>query len=253
MSFELRRRNEGRRFADRCYRLSLAVVAILLLVVMPVESDGAVLMRGPYLLNQHATGVTLRWRTDASVRHTAVVRFGRELHDLGQVVAATEVPVHFSGVQEWEAMVSGLESGVKYFYAIEVDEAVIVGADEDHYFRTAQLSNSVHRFWLLGDSGSNRPRAGSWESVLGRRTVNDAVKVRNGFRSFNQGQELDGLIMLGDNAYPMGTDEQYQAAFSISIAMSFDRFRCGLVWGTMTWMRLTVTYSSLGIRLPMMV
>ncbi len=175
--------------------------------------SGAVLTRGPYLLNQHESGVTVRWRTDHSVRHTCILRFGKTFLNLDRAVSAVELPVHFPGFQEWEARLTGLEPGDRYYYAIEADEAVIVGADTEHRFSISNPEQALHRFWLLGDSGSNRPRDGSLETVLASGGVNDAVRVRNGFRLFNRNQPLDGLIMLGDNGYPLGTDEQYQAAF----------------------------------------
>jgi hypothetical protein len=185
----------------------------LLLVFGVTEVKGAVLARGPYLLNQHESGITIRWRTDHSVRHSSVLRFGTSHREFSQAVAATERPPHFPGYQEWESVLTGLDSGTRYYYALEADQAILTGADSRHRFETSDAGQSLHRFWLLGDSGSNRPRTDPLETVLKLSGPTDTVKVRNGFRDYNQDRALDGLILLGDNAYPFGTDEQYQAAF----------------------------------------
>ena len=107
-----------------------------------------------------------------------------------------------------------MEPDTKYYYSIEADLATLVGADEQHWFRTASTPGKARklRFWLLGDSGANRPRTDPLEKVLAAKGPMDTILVRNGFRKFNKDAPLDGIILLGDNAYPQGTDEQYTAA-----------------------------------------
>ena len=64
------------------------------------------------------------------------------------------------------------------------------------------------RFWVLGDCGTNR---------VGTGNPGKSVAARNGFRRFNRGRPpLDGILLLGDNAYSHGTDSEYQTAlFSV--------------------------------------
>ncbi len=53
------------------------------------------------------------------------------------------------------------------------------------------------RFWFLGDSG---------EANL------NAVNVRDAFYGWSGGVDPEVWVMLGDNAYDIGTDDEYQAA-----------------------------------------
>lgn len=187
---------------------------LLLALTLAGPLAAAELRRGPYLQVPRPDGVTIRWRTDAAVRHTAVVRYGTDPDKLDKAVAAKEATTHFPGVRDWEATIDGLAPDAKYYYAVEADRATLCGADERHWFRTAPPIGQPRklRFWCLGDSGSNRPRDDDKAKVLAATGPMDPIRVRNGFRKFNAGRPLDGVVLLGDNAYPLGTDEQYQAA-----------------------------------------
>lgn len=191
--------------------VGLVLVAVL---ALGLSASSAELRRGPYLQVPRSDGITLRWRTDASVKHTSIVRYGTDPDKLTKAISAKEATTHFPGVRDWEATIDGLAPDTKYYYAIEADRATLCGADDRHWFRTASEIGKPRklRFWLLGDSGSNRPRDDIKEKVLAADGPMDPIRVRNGFRKFNAGQMLDGIILLGDNAYPLGTDEQYQAA-----------------------------------------
>lgn len=186
---------------------------VCLLAVGPLL--GADLRRAPYLQVPTTDSMTIRWRTDASVRYTSVVRYGKSPDALDLAVEAKELPRHYPGVRDWQATIKPLEPDTKYYYALEADRATLCGADANHWFRTASPVGTARklRFWLLGDSGSNRPRDDDLKKVLTAEGPMDPIKVRNGFRKFNAGQPLDGIILLGDNGYPTGTDEQYQASF----------------------------------------
>ncbi|MBI2806182.1 MAG: metallophosphoesterase family protein [Planctomycetes bacterium] len=190
--------------------------AIVCFFVIPaLTAQSAELRRAPYLQVPTSTSMTIRWRTDDSVRYTSVVRFGKSPDKLESALEARELPRHFPGVRDWQATIDKLEPDTKYYYALEADRATLCGADEQHWFRTAPPIGKAHklRFWLLGDSGSNRPRSDDLKTVLAAKAPMDPILVRNGFRKFNKGQPLDGIILLGDNSYPTGTDEQYQASF----------------------------------------
>jgi hypothetical protein len=134
-------------------------------------------------------GVTIKWRGTADYLHYGIAR-----DDLsGGVIHATETEGQHKQVQ-----LVDLQPDTRYFYSI-------AGADKDSTaasFRTAppigQLPSSGRsRFWIIGDSG----------------TANRVAKaVRDGFVLFNKEQSVDGLLMLGDNAYQSGSDAQYQRA-----------------------------------------
>jgi acid phosphatase type 7 len=200
-----------------------------LLLAFTVVSDAAELRRGPYLQLQRPDGISIRWRTDASVRHTSVLRYGTDFNQLDKAVAAEEISVHYPGVRDWQATLDGLEPDTVYYYALEADRATLCGADANHRFRTSPAPGTARktRFLLLGDSGSNRPRPDDAATVLAATAPMDPVLVRNGFRKFNQGKPLDGIILIGDNAYPLGTDEMYQAALFNVYA---DELRSAPLW-----------------------
>lgn len=190
------------------------LLAAALLLSLAAAAPAAELRRGPYLQVPRPDGITIRWRTDTSVRYTSVLRYGDDPDNLDHAVSAKEANDHFSGVRDWEVTLDGLKPDTKYYYAIEADRATLCGADERTWFRTAPEAGKPRklRLWLLGDSGSNRPRSDELKAVLAQKGPIDPVRVRNGFRKFNRGKPLDGILLLGDNAYPTGTDEQYQAA-----------------------------------------
>jgi hypothetical protein len=205
----------------------VACLAISSLLV--VAAPAAELRRSPYLMAPRPQGMTVLWRTDDSVRHTAVLRYGRDPDKLDMVVQARENLRHFPGCRDWQADLRDLEPDTLYFYAVECDRAVLCGADDRHCFRTAPLPGTRRplRFLTLGDSGSNRPRPDPIEAVLAEKGPIESIGVRNGFRIWNKGRPLDGIVLLGDNAYPAGTDEQYQASFFNVYA---DELACTPVW-----------------------
>jgi acid phosphatase type 7 len=196
-------------------RRALVVALVLVTLWTPRVCQSIELRRGPYLLNQRPDGITVRWRTSEAVRHTSVLRYGDTPNVLDHAVAATAVRQHFPGSQDWEATVDGLDPGTRHYYAVEGDQAILAGADDTHTFWTGPSPDSETRlrFWVVGDSGANRPREGDMETVLAMSGPTGPVKVRNGFRAFNQGRRVDGMILLGDNAYPWGSDVEYQTAF----------------------------------------
>ena len=175
------------------------------------------LRRGPYLQVPTPHGITIRWRTDKSVQGAAIVRYGRSPYRLDHAVAARLENTHFENAMEWEAEIDALESETQYFYSIEVDQVTLAGADQRHFFRTSPEIGSTRklRFLFLGDSGPNRPRETQTADALELKGPISSVAVRNGWRQFLSRNKfgLDGIVLLGDNAYPTGTDVQWQTAF----------------------------------------
>jgi hypothetical protein len=170
---------------------------------------GPEIRRGPYLQAQGPDRIVIRWRIDG-LAEKCRVRFGDDPDSLTKAMPARLLSTPFEGVHDWEATIDGLEPGHRYYYAIESSTAILAGADEAHQFRTAPERGKAApvRFWVLGDCGTNRIDTGA---------PGKSVAARNGFRKFNRGQrDLDGIILLGDNAYSHGTDAQYQTAlFSV--------------------------------------
>jgi hypothetical protein len=111
------------------------------------------------------------------------------------------------------ARLTELTPETRYYYSFTNSPAANYIAS----FRTAPRSGEVPEdgnthIWLLGDSGTATEQSGGQFSHAG-----EAVEVMNGFLKYNResanDKTLDLLLLLGDNAYPAGTDDQWQGAF----------------------------------------
>ncbi len=147
--------------------------------------------RGPYLLMNTDSGITLRWRTGTA--SDSVVRIGTAPD------ALTNPTTEETVTTEHEVRVTGLLPDTKYFYSIGSTATTMAGGDVGHFFRTAPVpgTDGSLRLWVLGDSGT---------SNSGQRAVRDAYYGSSEYK-FN-----DLVLLLGDNAYNAGTDSEYQSA-----------------------------------------
>ncbi|MCZ6840365.1 MAG: DNRLRE domain-containing protein [Alphaproteobacteria bacterium] len=87
----------------------------------------------------------------------------------------------------------------RYYYSIGSDGGLLSGGDSGHFFATSPTPGTTKptRVWIIGDSGTANANAAA---------VRDAYK-------YNTGSTVTDLwLMLGDNAYPDGTDSEFQAA-----------------------------------------
>ena len=185
--------------------LSVGVVAL-----STVGLPGQNVIRGPYLQSGTPTEITIKWRT--SVATDSEVRYGPTPNNLNQVVQS--VPL----TTEHEMTLLALQAESKYYYSVGTTSAVLAGADNSHYFVTSPVAGTARptRLWVLGDSGTAN---------------SDAAAVRDAFGAYSANRPAQLLLMLGDNAYQDGTDDQYQDAV-------FDMYP--------SWLRNTVTWSTLG-------
>ncbi len=159
--------------------------------------------RGPYLQLQKPRDISIRWRTDESVL-ACTLAIGDAPDEISRSVSARELPTRSWGVRDWIATVDKLEPDQRYFYTVTSSGLTLYGGDDGHHFTTAPEGGTARpfRFWVLGDGGTNR--RGSIDP--------GAVRARDGFRRYS-GDRVDGVLLLGDNAYTGGTDRQYQTAF----------------------------------------
>ncbi|MDB6031891.1 MAG: hypothetical protein JWM16_2229 [Verrucomicrobiales bacterium] len=97
---------------------------------------------------------------------------------------------------EHELRATGLTPNTAYYYAVGSSTAQLAGG-VDYYFRTAPLASKPTRIWVIGDAGTQ---------------TFQQEQVRDAYYSYAQGRYTDLWLILGDNAYPAGTDDQYQAA-----------------------------------------
>jgi hypothetical protein len=146
------------------------------------------IVRGPYLQNATQEEITVRWRTSHPIRGRVYYWTpGSEARFFMQEpVPTTEHSVRLSGLQ-----VKGT-----YHYKI-------AGTDATYEFRTLPPAHGTvsTRVWIIGDSGTGN---------------DNARAVYQAYRDFTADRQTDVWLMLGDNAYGQGTDQQFQnAVFNI--------------------------------------
>lgn len=164
------------------------------------------LARGPYLQTMTTNSVTLRWRTTTPL--PSLVAYGTSAQQLtGQAGDSTPKTEH-------AVTIGGLDANTRYFYAL-MNGAESISGGADHSFVTFPVSAKPTRLWAIGDSGSATPQA---------RAVYDQYLAMAGSR------HTDVWLMLGDNAYGVGTDAEYQQAV---FDMYPELLRQTAVWSTM--------------------
>ncbi|MEZ4903112.1 MAG: metallophosphoesterase [Spirosomataceae bacterium] len=171
---------------------NLFLVCVLLSSFYP--SMAQKILRGPYLHSGTATSIIVRWRTEVAT--SSKVLFGTTSTQKDkEAVDATVTTEH-------QVKIAGLIPNTVYFYGINagINGEIITG--NDYYFKTAPPKESTQkvRIWAMGDMGDGSPN---------QKSVRDAY-----LQSIkNDNRQTDVLLLLGDNAYAIGTDEEYQNNF----------------------------------------
>jgi hypothetical protein len=146
------------------------------------------LLRGPYLQSGSSTSMVVRWRTDWPTN--SVVHFGSN-PDALEFTTISPLPTN-----EHQVVVTGLSPDTKYYYQVGSSGEIFVAGPE-YSFRTSPTNARPVRVWVLGDAG---------------KADTHQMAVRDAYVNFSVGQTTDFMMMLGDNAYESGTDDEYQAA-----------------------------------------
>ena len=151
------------------------------------------LVRGPYLQSASPTSIVVRWRTDQA--EGSVVKYGLAPDQL------TSAAMSRGSLTEHVVALGDLKPGTKYFYEIGsgVAEARPLAGGAGLFFTTPPVAGPAApvRIWVLGDPGTaNR----------------DQMAVRDAALGFMGARPADAMLLLGDNAYPDGTDAEYQRA-----------------------------------------
>lgn len=176
----------------------------LLLVLAPLCVPAATtIIRGPYLQSATPTSMVVRWRTDLSER--SVVSYGPAADKLTESARSAGVG------SEHVVQLTNLQPGTRYFYVVGnapvPPPTTKAGAATEDGPSAANVSSFTTpppvgpakptRVWVLGDPG----------------TKNDTQRaVRDGYTKFTGNRPTDLWLLLGDNAYPDGTDMDYQKA-----------------------------------------
>jgi hypothetical protein len=138
--------------------------------------------------------MTVRWRTDVAVA-TRV--------EVGINPAELATSYHDPAPKtEHIATIAGLSPGTRYFYAVGHDAGRLAGGDADHFFKTSPPPGSTPpvRLWVIGDSGTGGDGTGRAEAV------------RDAYLASPFATHADLWLMLGDNAYNVGSDQEFQRA-----------------------------------------
>lgn len=152
--------------------------------------DAGAVTRGPYLQSMDHDSVIVRWRTEGPTPSRVWTGAAP-----GALNTITDDPAL---ALDHEVLVSGLSARTTYSYAIgSPATGMLAGDDADHHFTTNPAPGAVRpvRFWVLGDAGTGNA---SQEAV------------RDAFLGWSAGVDPDHILLLGDNAYNSGTDDEYQ-------------------------------------------
>ena len=194
----------------------------LALCALPALHAATTILRGPYLQTATPTSMVVRWRTDATEGSHVV--YGTSRTEMTKSASA------FGVGTEHIVQLSNLEPNTKYYYSVLGAPRPAAAADtarkekapaEDapgraqiHSFTTPPPAGATKptRVWFLGDAG----------------TKNDIQRaVRDHYYKFTGSRATDLTILLGDNAYPDGTDADYQKGI---FEMYPDMLRTTALW-----------------------
>lgn len=185
-------------------KLRFNLLSLLLLLLAPGLLPAATtIVRGPYLQSATPTSMVVRWRTDLSER--SVVSYGLAADKLTENARSAGVGT------EHVVQLENLQPGTRYFYLVGnapvPPPSTKAGAAAEDGPASAAMSSFTTpppvgaakptRVWVLGDPG----------------TKNDTQRaVRDVYQKFTGDRPTDLWLLLGDNAYPDGTDADYQKA-----------------------------------------
>ena len=156
------------------------------------------LERAPYLMVGTPTSMIVRWRT--TFPRESVLRTGIAPGLL------TNALVDPTPKTEHEMPVTGLSPGQRVYYAVGTTTETYAGDDLDHVFVTSPDGTPPDpiRLWAIGDSGACASNA---QGCL------DATAVKDAYLDFVGPDLADVWLLLGDNAYASGTDDEYTEGF----------------------------------------
>lgn len=152
----------------------------------------AALTRGPYLQMVNENAATLRWRSDIAT--DSKIEIGTSFGNY--TVSATNATV----TTDHEVRITGLNADTKYYYRFGSSTQVLQSAT-DNFFNTAPPVSASRKIRIaaFGDCGRND---NGFQS-----TTLDA------YRNFVGSNPAELLLLLGDNAYDAGLDNEYQSNF----------------------------------------
>lgn len=164
--------------------LGLAIVASAITANAQTQ-----IVRGPYLQSPTTTTIKIKWRTD--VPTTSAVQVNSPVGSFSQNYGDSTLTTDHT------ILVTGLAPNTAYEYEIHAPGTVLSGPN--YRFKTFLPANAAEttpfRVWGIGDFGKGN---------------NEQAQVRESFLDYTANNRPAFWVWLGDNAYPDGTDQQYQ-------------------------------------------
>jgi len=158
------------------------------------------LVRGPYLQKPTPTSMMVRWRTNQAV--ASKVSYGLTSDNLSQsqTISGTRT--------EHSVQLTGLTPYTKYYYSVETS-SLILESSEQNYFLTSPSPGQAgkYTFWVVGDAGN---------------ATSNQRAVRDRYYSYIGSNITNGWLLLGDNAYENGCDQEYTDNF-------FNQYKDGIL------------------------
>jgi hypothetical protein len=184
------------------------------LALSPALHAATTILRGPYLQSATPTSIVVRWRTDNT--EASFVSYGLARNTLTSSTKSEGI------VTEHIVQLTNLQPDTRYYYTVgpaavpvpKTDaekqaaekKAATAAAAEDappkngvFSFVTPPVAGTPKptRIWVLGDPGT-------------KNKIQEAV--RDVYYTYTAKRDTDLWLLLGDNAYPDGTDADYQKA-----------------------------------------
>ncbi|MSU51383.1 MAG: metallophosphoesterase family protein [Opitutus sp.] len=182
----------------------LPLLFLLLLGSSPTLRAAPTIIRGPYLQVATPTSIVVRWRTDTT--EGSVVTYGLERNQLTSSAKAEGVSA------EHIVQLTNLKPATRYYYA--VGAAVLASATGTKAKAEAEDAPGKAAINSFTTSPETGPAKATRIWVLGDAGTKNAVQtaVRDVYYKFTGNRATDLCLLLGDNAYPDGTDTDYQKA-----------------------------------------
>lgn len=152
-----------------------------------------VITRGPYMTLATNNTIVIHWSTD--IPATGKVQFGTNPTLLNNSFS------NLSYTTNHIIQLTNLLPYTKYYYSIGTTTTVLQSDTNQHFVTlpfTSPLFEKPIRFWAVGDIGKQ---------------TQQQINVRESFRKYVGNTQIDGWILLGDNAYNSGLDIEYQNGF----------------------------------------
>ena len=198
-----------------CPLLSALLLSAPLLVVLAQPAAAGEPPDRLFLQQVGPRSAIVKWR-GGDADQACIARKFKDLKKKKKKVTCVDATV--TAGNHNEAEFTGLKPNKEYFYILG-EPGKDADTDVDQRFRTPPDKNKPPKdrnthIWLVGDSGTETEL-----SIFSGQPSHpgEAIEVKEGFFTYNEtvggGEPIDLFLLLGDNAYLEGTDEQWQGAF----------------------------------------